>query len=261
MSDLDGLMEFASATARGAGRITLEHYGRVSIEYKVDGSEVTAADREAEAFVRSAIAERFPEDGVMGEEDGETPSRSERRWIVDPIDGTRSFSSAVPLYGVLLTLEEDGVPVLGCAHFPVSGDVLVAARGAGAWINGRRARVSDCDDLSRARVVTSGLEYWRDQSSDDHRAGFQRLQQATRFTRTWGDAFGYLLVATGRVDLFVDPICGAYWDYAAMTVIIPEAGGRLTQFDGSPIGDWTSAIASNGVLHEAARQLLVGPQM
>jgi histidinol-phosphatase len=258
MNDLDGLMEFAAATTQGAGRITLEHYGRVAIEFKVDGSEVTAADRGAEAWARAAIAERFPLDGILGEEAGEVPSRSGRRWIVDPIDGTRSFSCAVPLYGVLLTLEERGRPLMGCAHFPVSGDTLVAAQGAGAWINGRPARVSGCDELASARVVTSGLEYWRDQSTDAHREGFARLQLATRFTRTWGDAFGYLLVATGRVDLFVDPICGAYWDYAPMTVIIPEAGGRLSQIDGSPIGDWTSAIASNGVLHQAARQTLGG---
>lgn len=256
--DLDGLMEFAAATAEGAGRITLEHYGRVSVEFKVDGSEVTAADHAAEAWIRSALAERFPEDGVLGEEGEETPSRSGRRWIVDPIDGTRSFSSAVPLYAVLLTLEEAGRPVLGCMHFPVLGDTLVAAAGAGAWVNGRRGRVSDCDDLAQARLVTSGYEYWRDRSTDAHRAGFERLVGATRFCRTWGDAFGYFLVATGRVELLVDPICGAYWDYAPARVILAEAGGRLTQIDGSPLGDWTSAVGSNGLLHDEVMAVLRG---
>jgi histidinol-phosphatase len=260
MDDLDALMEFASATAQGAGRVTLEHFGRVAVEFKVDGSEVTAADRAAEEWARAAIAEHFPDDGILGEEGEEAASRSGRRWIIDPIDGTRSFASAVPLYSVLITLEVAGTPVLGCVHFPVLGDTLVAATGAGAWVNGRRARVSDCGELSAARVVTSGLEYWRDSADDEGRAGFDRLIRATRFARTWGDGYGYFLVATGRVDLFADPAAGSYWDYAPMQVILPEAGGRFTRFDGTPVGHMSTALASNGLLHEAAQRTLLNPR-
>jgi histidinol-phosphatase len=258
MTDLDGLMDFAAHAARAGGEVTLEHFGRVDVAFKGDGSEVTAADLAAETHIRGLLAEAFPDDGVLGEEHAETPSRSGRRWIIDPIDGTRSFGSAVPLYGVLLTLEDEGRPLLGCCHFPPTGQTLVAARGAGAWLNGTRVQVSDCDDLAAARVVTSGLEYWRDHGSDAQRAGWERLVRATRFARTWGDAFGYYLVATGRAELFVDPICGQYYDYAAFEVIIPEAGGRLTQFDGSAVGPMTSAVASNARLHDAARAVLVG---
>lgn len=258
MPDFDTLMDFASRTAQAAGRITLEHFGRVAVRFKDDGSEVTAADLAAEAFIRATVAEAFPDDGIMGEEEAETPSRSGRRWIIDPIDGTRSFGSGVPLYAVLLTLEEGGVPTLGCAHFPASAETLVAATGAGAWHNGRRARVSECDDLSVARVTTSGLEYWRDLADDAGRAGFDRLVRATRIARTWGDAFGYLMVATGRAELFADPSCGNYWDYAPMTVILPEAGGRLSRFDGAPLAAHSTALASNGRLHEAAAALLRG---
>ncbi len=257
MMDLDGLMEFAARTARAGGDVTLEHFGRVDVAFKRDGSEVTAADLAAETHIRQLLAEAFPDDGVLGEEHAETPSRSGRRWIIDPIDGTRSFGSAVPLYGVLLTLEDAGRPLLGCCHFPPVGQTLVAARGAGAWLNGVRVQVSGCDDLGAARVVTSGLEYWRDHGSDAQRAGWERLVRSTRFARTWGDAFGYYLVATGRAELFVDPVCGQYYDYAAFEVIIPEAGGRLTQFDGAPVGPMTSAIASNARLHDAARAVLV----
>jgi histidinol-phosphatase len=257
VQNFDQLMEFAAATAQGAGRVTLEHFGRVSVEFKPDGSEVTAADLAAEAYARAAIAERFPDDGILGEEGEEIPSRSGRRWIVDPIDGTRSFASGVPLYSVLITLEERGVPRLGCVHFPVLGDTLVAAVGGGAWVNGRAARVSGCDDLGSARLVTSGLEYWRDGTDAAGRAAFDRLVEATRVARTWGDGYGYFLVATGRVELFCDPICGSYWDFAPMQVIVPEAGGRLTRFDGSPVGHMSSAIASNGVLHEAASRILL----
>lgn len=258
MNGFDDLMDFAARTVRGAGEVTLRHFGRVAVEFKQDGSEVTAADREAEAFVRAALAEAFPDDGVMGEEDAETASRSGRRWIVDPIDGTRSFGAGVPLYAVLLTLEAEGRPVLGCAHFPGTGQTLVAASGAGAWVDGRRVRVSDCDDLAAARVVTSGLEYWRDSATDAQQAAFDRLVRATRFSRTWGDAFGYYLVATGRAEIFCDPVCGNYWDYAPFQVIMAEAGGRLSRFDGSPLGDQTSAIASNGLLHGAAAEILLG---
>lgn len=257
MTDLDGLMDFAARTARAGGEVTLRHFGRVDVAFKHDGSEVTAADLAAETHIRRLLAEAFPDDGVLGEEHAETPSRSGRRWIIDPIDGTRSFSSAVPLYGVLLTLEDEGRPLLGCVHFPPIGQTLVAARGAGAWLDGVRVRVSDCDDLAAARVVTSGLEYWRDYG-EAHRDGWERLMRATRFARTWGDAFGYYLVATGRADLFCDPICGQYYDYAAFEVIIPEAGGRLTQFDGTSIGPMTTALASNARLHDPALTLLLG---
>ncbi|HEX8375673.1 MAG TPA: inositol monophosphatase family protein, partial [Geminicoccaceae bacterium] len=197
LSMIDNLMDFATRTAREAGEITLQHFGHAAVTFKGDGSEVTAADLAAEAYIREALAEAFPDDGIVGEEGEDTPSRSGRRWIVDPIDGTRSFSSGVPLYCVLLALEVDGTPTLGCAHFPALGETLVAATGAGAWHNGERARVSECDDLAQARMITSGLEYWRDRSTDDDRAGFDRLVKATRFTRTWGDGYGYFLVATG----------------------------------------------------------------
>ncbi len=256
MNDRDDLMRFASDAARAAGRITLEHFGRAAVDYKGDGSEVTAADLAAEAHLRELLAESFPGDGILGEEGEETFGRSGRRWILDPIDGTRSFSTGVPLYAVLLALEEDGVPVLGCCHLPVTGQTLVAARGAGAWVDGERARVSECDDLASARLVTSGFEYWRDRSNPEDRAGFGRLVAGTRFARTWGDGYGYFLVATGRVDLLADPISGSYWDYAPMQVLLEEAGGRFTRFDGGAVSAWSTALASNGRLHEPAARVL-----
>lgn len=258
MTDLDGLMDFAARTARAAGDVTLQHFGRVVVQFKRDGSELTAADLAAETHIRAALAEAFPDDGVMGEEHAETPSRSGRRWIVDPIDGTRSFGAGVPLYAVLMALEDAGEPILGCAHFPGIGQTLVGARGAGAWVDGVAARVSACDDLAAARVVTSGLEYWRDDADDAERAGWERLVRATRFARTWGDAFGYYMVATGRAELFVDPKCGRYWDYAPFQVIMAEAGAAYTQIDGTPVRDGSSALASNRLLHEAAQRVLLG---
>jgi len=257
MNDLDDLMDFAVRTARDAGDVTLRHFGTAAVQFKGDGSELTAADLASESYIRAALAEAFPEDGVVGEEEAERPSRSGRRWIIDPIDGTRSFASGVPLYCVLMALEAEGRPVLGCAHFPAIGQTLVAATGAGAWVNGQRVRVSDCDDLAAARLVTSGLEYWRD--TPVHRPGFERLVDATRVARTWGDGFGYYLVATGRAELFCDPICGQYYDYAPFSVILPEAGGRFSQFDGAPVAPQTNSIASNGLLHDRAAAVILGP--
>ena len=257
MDDLDGLMDFATRAATAAGAITLRHFGSVTAELKPDGTEVTAADLEAEAYLRDAIREAHPADGIMGEEGSLAESRSGRRWIIDPIDGTRSFASGVPLYGVLLTLEVDGAPLLGCCHLPALGTTLVAATGAGAWVDGRRAQVSECAELAEARVLTSGLEYWRDHADDAGRAGFDRLVRATRFTRTWGDAYAYYLVAIGRAELLCEPISGKRWDYGPMLVILPEAGARISQIDGSPLADGGTVLTGNPTLYAAAQSVLV----
>jgi histidinol-phosphatase len=251
-TDLDGLMDFAVQSARKAGLLTLEHFGSALVEFKGDGSEVTVADHAAEALLRDILREAYPLDGIVGEEGVEETGRSGRRWILDPIDGTRSFSCGVPLYGILIALEEHGSFVLGCCHFPAIGETLVAARGAGAWHNGRRARVSECEEMREARLVTSGLEYWRDWGTDSGRQGFETLTRATRFTRTWGDAYGYALVATGRSDLMADPAVGALWDVAPMVPILSEAGGVLTTLRGGAVGPWTSGLASNRHLHAEA---------
>jgi histidinol-phosphatase len=250
--NLDNLMAFAARTAEQAGEITLRHFGDVVTERKGDGSEVTVADRESEEFIRSEIAAAFPEDGILGEEGSAVESSSGRRWIIDPIDATRSFSSGVPLFGVLIGLEVEGVPIVGCCHLPVLRETVVASVGAGAWRNGTRARVSAVEEMSEARVVTSGLEYWRDWATSEGRAGWDRVVAGARFARTWGDCYGYMLVATGRAEIMADPAVGALWDYLPMVPIIAEAGGRLSTLGGGAIGAWTSALATNSRLHRAA---------
>jgi histidinol phosphatase-like enzyme (inositol monophosphatase family) len=250
--DLDELMEFASRVAVRAGEITMQHFGTAAVERKGDGSEVTAADRASEEYLRREIAEAYPEDGIVGEEGSESVGRSGRRWIVDPIDATRSFASGVPLFGVLVALEVDGAPLLGCCHLPALGETLVAATGAGAWLDGRPIRVSAVDRLEEARVVTAGLEYWRDWATDEGREGWTRLVSRSRFARTWGDCYGYALIATGRADVLADPASGAIWDYAPMLPIIHEAGGRFTTLGGTAVRAWSTALASNGALHDQA---------
>lgn len=250
--DLDNLMQFAVQTAERAGAITLDMFGKTITERKQDGSEVTEADRAAETFIVETIREAFPDDGIVGEEGGAVESRSGRRWVIDPIDGTRSFATGVPLYGVLLALEVDEVPVLGCCHLPGLRETIVAATGAGAWHDGRRASVSEIDSLQEARVLTSGLEYWREWASPAAHEGWSRLVRSARFVRTWGDCYGYLLVATGRAEIHADPATGAHWDFSPMVPILAEAGGRFTTFTGAPPGAWTTALATNNAIHAAA---------
>ncbi|MQA90334.1 MAG: histidinol phosphate phosphatase [Gemmatimonas sp.] len=257
--DLDTLMDFAVRTSVAAGEVTLERFEGVVVEFKDDGSEVTEADRAAEERIHRAIEETYPDHGIFGEEGAKKPARSRYRWIIDPIDGTRSFASGVPLYGVLLALELDDRPILGCAHFPVLDDTVVAATGAGCWRGGKRVEVSRCDDPAEARIVTSGLEYWRDWATPAGRKGFQNLVDSGRFARTWGDCFGYVLVATGRAEVLADPACGAHWDFAPILPIVEEAGGRFTTLRGNPVRAWSTALASNGRLHPHATQCWGSP--
>lgn len=252
MLDLDDLMDFAVRTAKAAGRITRSYFGNAAVEMKSDGSEVTIADTSAEAHIRDAITTRFPDHGIFGEEGARVEGSAGHRWIIDPIDGTRSFATGVPLYGVLLALEVEGRPLLGCCHLPQMDETVVAAVGAGCWWNGARSSVSSCDRLEDARVVTSGLEYWRDWATPAGRDGFDRLVKHCRFARTWGDSFGYLLIATGRAEILADPACGALWDLAPMIPIVTEAGGRFTTLSDGEIGAWTSSLATNARLHPAA---------
>lgn len=251
----DGLMDFAVRTAERAGEIVMTHFGSVVVERKGDGSEITAADRASEEFLRQTITEAFPDDAILGEEGTSVAGRSGRRWIVDPIDATRSFASGVPLFGVLIALEVEGAPVLGCCHLPALRETVVAASGAGAWHNGKRASVSTVESLQEARVLTSGLEYWRDWATDEGRDGWTQLVGRSRFGRTWGDCYGYLLVATGRAELMVDGILSA-WDAAPFLPIIEEAGGVLTDWAGHRTAFGGSAIATNSALAARAREVL-----
>ena len=256
--DPDRLMAFAAELAESGGRIAREGLGVSVEERKADGTEVTEADRAVERHLRASLSEHFPEDEILGEEEGgHAGPAAGRRWVLDPIDGTRSFASGVPLFGVLIGLEIAGRPWLGCCHFPMTGETVVAARGAGAWWNGRRAAVSACGDLSEARLLTSGLEYWRDWGTPGTRAGFERLVGRTRFTRTWGDCYGFMMIATGRAEVMVDPIAGGGpWDVIPLAPILAEAGARATTLDGGEVRYDTPAVATNGLLHDAVLDCL-----
>ena len=252
-SPLAVLLEFAVDLAVRAGRSTLAHFqGGTEVELKSDASPVTLADRQAERLLRDRIAEHFPVDGIVGEEFGATRPDARRRWILDPIDGTRSFIRGVPLYGTLIAVEEAGEPVVGVIHMPVLNETVFAASGEGCWWNGRRARVSAVASLRDALVLTTDV--WA-MTAQNRGAAWNRICDHVQLTRTWGDCYGYALVATGRAEAMLDAML-SIWDAAPMMPIIHEAGGVVTDLAGRSRHDSGHLVATNAGIADALRTLL-----
>lgn len=245
-ADLDAAVEIV----RAAGEVTLRWFAATDlvVDSKADGTPVTAADRAAERRVREMLGERFPDDGVLGEEEPETPGRSGRRWIVDPIDGTKAFTRAVPLYSTLLALEDEHGPAVGVIGLPALGQVVYAGRGLGCFADGRPARVSGTTTLDGAYLMSSSYSHWDE-------AALLAVKRAGCLLRTWGDGYGYALVATGRADAMVDPEVALH-DVAPMPVILSEAGGRFTNWTGTPGAHGGSGVATNGHLHDQLLSVL-----
>ena len=262
MSDLISRLDFARQIAREAGDLTLRYFKRpdLEIESKADLSPVTRADREAEALLTERIRAAYPMDGILGEELGAIPSHTGHRWILDPIDGTRSFARGVPLFGTLIGLEANGETVLGVIHMPACGETVYAARGEGAWwhLEGeapRPARVSSVRSLADAHFICTSPEGFLKRSLEPV---FQELMARAGSMRTWGDCYAYALVATGRAEFVVDPVMAA-WDAAALIPILQEAGGAFTDWKGQVRQDGGNGVGSNGGLHEEVLQIL-GPR-
>jgi histidinol phosphatase-like enzyme (inositol monophosphatase family) len=246
-------LELAITAGREAGAITLEYFGREDLEVqrKGDDSPVTQADRRAEEHLRRRIAEAFPTDGILGEEFPERPGTSGYRWILDPIDGTKSFIYGVPLYGTMVGVEYEGRSVLGMVAIPALDEYIYAAEGTGAWhvVRGgapKPARVSKRPRLADGLFLTSEVANF---DAIGRRDVYDRLQAAAWLSRTWGDCYGYLLVATGRAEAMVDPIMNV-WDAAAILPIVQEAGGTFTDWQGRPTIHSGQGIATNGLVLE-----------
>lgn len=251
--ELAQLLHTAQSLATRAGAITLEHFGGVlAAERKGDGTPVTVADRAAESLIREGIQARYPDHGILGEEFGETNPGAPVRWILDPIDGTRSFMRGVPLYGVLIGVEVEGEPTVGVAHFPALGETVSAATGLGCQWNTEATRVSDVRDLAEAAVLTTEPA---DLLEDPLARGWERLVRETTLARTWGDCYGHILVATGRAEIMVDPILSP-WDAAPFVPILAEAGGRFTDLSGEARVDGGSGLSTNGILHDRVLAIL-----
>ncbi len=250
-SNTQALLEFALDAAQQAGRITLGYFqSDLQVERKADNTPLTIADKQAEQKLRDLITANYPDHAIMGEEFGKTDQDSKYTWILDPIDGTKSFVAGVPLYATLIALLDGDEALLGVAHFPALGETLYAVRGAGCFCNGRRVHVSKVDQLKDAVLLVSGLNYFGLKE-----AAWQRLVKATYIQRTWGDAYGYYLIATGRAEIMLDPAM-ALWDAGPLQVIMEEAGGTFTDWKGNAtIHGWES-IATNGVLFDTVMEII-----
>jgi histidinol-phosphatase len=249
--DLNDLLSVAIEAAYLGGRRTLAYFNTgVPVERKSDATPVTCADRECEQLIRQTIARYHPSHTLVGEEWGTAAGDPDYRWIIDPIDGTKTFIHGVPLYGVLIGVEVRGVPRVGVAYMPALDEMVSAAQGQGCRWNGRPARVSPLANLADAAVMTSSIV-----SCYNRSGAFARIASSTLLQRTWGDCYGYVLVATGRADVMVDAAL-KFWDCAALMPVIEEAGGRFTTWAGEPTIYGPDAVATNGKLHGQVVDLL-----
>jgi histidinol-phosphatase len=245
--------ELGVETAHKAGQLAKRYFdGTFTIEWKSDSSPVTVADREAELLLRQTLLAAFPNDGFLGEEFGDTPGTSGFRWIIDPIDGTRSFVRGIPLWATLVGLEYKDEQIAGIVDAPALGQAYRALRGDGAYRNDHRIRVSDVNDLSEALVFYSSLSWF---IKEGHQETFLELIRRTERTRGFGDFYGFVLVAQGSGELMVEHGVHA-WDVAAIKPLIEEAGGRFSDWNGGPSIHRPDVIVSNGNLHDEALAIL-----
>jgi histidinol-phosphatase len=244
--DLSKYLEFATETAYLAGRATMGYFqAGVRAEYKEDDTPVTAADRMAEEIIRRRIEKAYPEAAIVGEEYGiQGSAGAALRWYVDPIDGTKSFVHGVPLFAVLIGLEIEGKVEVGAAYFPALGEMVAAASGLGCWWNGRRARVSAEQSLDRAVVTFTDPAGFARQGKH---AAWERIQQACYYRAGWSDSYGYLLVATGRAELTIDPVMND-WDCGPFPPILAEAGGYFGDWQGKTTIHAGEALATTQTL-------------
>ncbi len=243
-------LDLAREVTQAAGERTLRWFraADLQVERKGDGTPVTEADRDAERFLRAELLSAFPDDGVLGEEEAATPSTSGRRWLIDPIDGTKAFTCGVPLYSNLLALEDEHGIAVGVVHLPALGETVWAGRGLGCWSERGPARVSTQATVAGSYVMSSAFSTWSPEQ-------ITAVEGAGALLRTWGDGYGFALVATGRVAAMVDPIV-APWDIGPMPVLLAEAGGRFTDLSGVETIETGSGLGSNGLVHHELLSLL-----
>ena len=247
--------ETAVSVAQKAGRLALGYFDQgLPVEWKADRSPVTLADREAERQLRNALLDAFPDDAFLGEESGEKPGSSGFRWIIDPIDGTRSFVRNIPIWATLVGLEYNGEPIAGVCEVPAMKQTFRALRGDGAFRDERRIRVSDVTTLSESVLFYSSVSWFVKAGKRDE---FLTLASRTQRQRGFGDFYGHVLVAQGSGEIMVEHGVHA-WDVAALLPIVEEAGGRFTNWSDERTIHSTDVIASNGRLHDVALSVLAG---
>ncbi len=258
---LEGRLACAVELAIHGGQSTLKYFQSpsVGVERKGDDSPVTVADKEAEQLIRAQLSQRFPADAILGEEFGSQVGTSAYQWIIDPIDGTKSFISGVPLYSTLIGIVRERECLGGVIYIPALDEIVFAARGHGAWYATKGNQPTRCRVSSRPLAdglfVTTQLDSFIKRGAAD---SYQQLEKQSYITRTWGDGYGYLLVATGRAEVMVDPIANP-WDLAAVQPVVEEAGGRFTSWTGAATVFGGDGVGSNAITHDEVLKILKHP--
>tara|TARA_R100001143_G_C3361331_1_gene136750 strand:+ start:48596 stop:49375 length:780 start_codon:yes stop_codon:yes gene_type:complete len=243
--NLAELRDAAVEFARIAGKSTLKYYqNRFEIDYKSDDSPVTVADREAEMIIRNNIKKHFPDHGIIGEEFGKENEDRDIVWILDPIDGTKSFLHGIPFYTTLIGILVKNESKVGVIYAPALDEMVSAAEGLGCDFNGEKATVRECKVLSEATFLTTDVQSFYDHG---YQKSFEELMHESRYHRTWGDAYGHMMVAIGRADIMVDAVLNV-WDAAALLPILQEAGGSYSDLMGNNSIYTGNALSTNKFL-------------
>ena len=255
----DDDLALALELADAADAITLDRFeaSDLKVKSKPDMTPVSDADVAVEEVLRARLAEARPGDSIVGEEFGGETVFEGRQWVIDPIDGTKNFVRGVPVWATLISLLVDGQPVLGVVSAPALARRWYAAQGSGAWRTFnrgslKRLEVSHVGELADASLAMSSLEGWKARGLQEN---FIALTERTWRLRGYGDFFGYCLVAEGAVDIAAEPEVSV-WDLAALSVLVTEAGGTFSSLNGEPGPHGGDAIATNGLLHDAARKVI-----
>jgi histidinol-phosphatase len=252
-TDLASLHLFACNIAREAGDLTYNYFRRgVKVNRKEDDSPVTKADIEAEQLLRKAIEQEYPEHGIIGEEFDNVRTDARIQWILDPIDGTQSFIHGIPLYTTLIGIMVDDHPVSGIIYAPATREFCEAYKGGGARLNGKSCMVSQQDDLAKATLLSGDTKLIREYGFAD---AFGELVDAAAIHRTWSDAYGHMMVATGRAEIMFDPVLNT-WDAAPLLTILTEAGGSYTDMQGKPDITGGNGLSCNKALASTVWDIL-----
>jgi inositol-phosphate phosphatase/L-galactose 1-phosphate phosphatase/histidinol-phosphatase len=260
MTDEVAAAEIALAEALAdAARAVIRGYfrRRITVDDKSDLTPVTIADRETEAAMRALIERRFPDHGIIGEEHGASRADAERVWVLDPIDGTKSFISGIPLFGTLIALTRRGRPVLGVIDQPILGERWLGAAGRATTLNGVPVRTRPCPALGQASLFCTAPELMFE---DADAAGFAALRRAVKLTRAGADCYAYAQLASGFIDLVVESGLKPY-DYCALAPVIGGAGGVITDWQGRALdlaSDGRVVACGDPALAAPAREILAG---
>ncbi|MFO0704151.1 MAG: inositol monophosphatase family protein [Patescibacteria group bacterium] len=246
--DYKPMLDLAIEAVKQAEKIILKYYGgEVQTEYKSDNSPVTIADKEAEKVIKDVIKNKSPDHSFLGEESGKESTTSEFLWIIDPIDGTKNFTRGIPLFATQIALFHKNIPVVGLSYNPILKELFTASKGSGTFLNGEKVNVSNVNSISKAYTTFGGLKYF---TKNNLEKKIEEIATKSYYSRGIGDAWSYHLLARGAMDIMIEAET-KIWDIAAVSVIIEESGGKVTDLKGNNISpNTTSIIATNGKVHE-----------